>query len=79
VIALCTLRCGGESFNDREDFGHSQLDWFKFFLTLRHGIPSPDTFNRVFAALDLGTFTGAYPLTNQNPRALVLCIIPYFE
>ena len=51
TIALCTLLCAGESFNDMEDFGKAKEDWFKTFLTLSHGIPSHDTFNRVFAAL----------------------------
>ncbi len=35
-----------------EDFGNAKLDWFKTFLSLQNGIPSHDTFNRVFAALD---------------------------
>src|SRR5271156_6182600 len=52
LIAICTLLCGGESFNDMADFGLAKQDWFRTFLTLRNGIPSPDTFNRVFAALD---------------------------
>ena len=52
VIAVCTLLCAGETFNDTEDFGKAKHDWFKTFLNLRNGIPSHDTFNRVFAALD---------------------------
>jgi len=52
VIAVCTLLCGGESFNDMEDFGEAKEQWFKTFLALANGIPSHDTFNRVFAALD---------------------------
>jgi hypothetical protein len=52
VIVICTLLCAGESFNDMEDFGHAKHDWFKTFLRLRNGIPSHDTYNRVFAALD---------------------------
>src|SRR5580765_8208859 len=52
VIAVCTLLCGGETFNDMEDFGKAKHEWFKTFLSLREGIPSHDTFNRVFAALD---------------------------
>ena len=32
VIAICTLLCGGETFNDMEDFGRAKQDWFKTFL-----------------------------------------------
>ncbi len=32
VIAICTLLCAGESFNDMEDFGQAKQDWFKTFL-----------------------------------------------
>jgi len=52
IIAVCCLLCAGESFNDMEDFGKAKQDWFKGFLKLRNGIPSHDTFNRVFQALD---------------------------
>ena len=45
TIAICTLLCAGESFNDMEDFGKAKEDWFKTFLTLRNGILSHDTFN----------------------------------
>ena len=44
VIAVCTLLCGGEGFNDMEDFGEAKHDWLKTFLELPHGIPSHDTF-----------------------------------
>ena len=40
VIAVCTLLCAGETFNDMEDFGQAKYDWFRTFLKLRHGIPS---------------------------------------
>lgn len=52
VIALCTILCGGEGFNEMEDFGHAKIDWFQTFLKLPNGIPSHDTFNRVISALD---------------------------
>jgi hypothetical protein len=52
IIAVCCLLCGGEGFNDMEDFGEAKHDWFKTFLRPRSGIPSHDTFNRVFAVLD---------------------------
>ncbi len=39
VIAICTLLCAGESFNDMADFGRAKADWLKTSLTLRNGIP----------------------------------------
>jgi predicted transposase YbfD/YdcC len=52
VIALCTLLTGGEGFQDMELFGKSKLAWLQTFLALPHGIPSHDTFGRVFARLN---------------------------
>ena len=52
VIALCTLLTGGEGFQDMELFGKSKQAWLQTFLALPHGIPSHDTFGRVFARLN---------------------------
>jgi predicted transposase YbfD/YdcC len=71
VIAICTLLCAGESFNDMEDFGRAKLDWFKTFLALRNGIPSHDTFNRVFAALDPKGFLDCFLRWTQSVRQAV--------
>lgn len=71
IIAICTLLCGGESFNDMEDFGYAKHDWFKTFLGLRNGIPSHDTFNRVFAALDPQQFLDCFLRWTQSVRRAV--------
>ena len=71
VIAVCTLLCAGESFNDMEDFGKAKHDWFKTFLTLRNGIPSHDTFNRLFAALAPEAFLECFLRWTQSLRQTV--------
>lgn len=71
VIALCCLLCGGETFNDMEDFGKAKRKWFKTFLRLRHGIPRHDTFNRVFAALKPEAFLECFMQWTQSLRATV--------
>ena len=52
VIAICAVICGAESWDDIAEFGEVKQDWFATFLELPNGIPSHDTFNRVFAALN---------------------------
>ena len=71
VIAVCTLLCGGEGFNDMEDFGEAKHDWLKTFLDLPKGIPSHDTFNRVFQALDPASFLECFVRWTQSLRAAV--------
>ena len=71
VIAICTLLCGGEGFNDMEDFGRAKADWFRTFLTLPNGIPTHDTFNRVLAALDPARFLECFLAWTQSLRQVV--------
>jgi len=52
VVAICAVICGADGWSDIELFGNSKYEWFKGFLRLPHGIPSHDTFGRVFAVLD---------------------------
>jgi predicted transposase YbfD/YdcC len=56
TIGLCAAICGADSWVDVEKFGHAKREWFARFLQLPHGIPSHDTFGRVFARLDTDEF-----------------------
>lgn len=48
IIGLCSVICCGEDFDDMEDFGKDREEWLRGFLELPNGIPSNDTFRRVF-------------------------------
>jgi predicted transposase YbfD/YdcC len=52
VIALCGFLAGCESWVDVELFGIAKQKWLEKFLELPYGIPSHDTFGRVFALVD---------------------------
>lgn len=56
VIAICAVICGADSWSEIELFGKNKRDWLKKFLELPNGIPSHDTFGRVFAMLDPDEF-----------------------
>ena len=60
VIAICAVICGAEGWVDVELFGKSKLSWLKTFLELPNGIPSHDTFGRVFSMMDANQFQLAF-------------------
>ena len=51
LIAICAVICGAETWTDVELFGNERLGWLRQFMALENGIPSHDTFGRVFARL----------------------------
>jgi hypothetical protein len=52
LISIAAVLSGAESWNDIADYGEDKQEWLQTFLSLPSGIPSHDTFNRFFAALD---------------------------
>ena len=52
LIATLAVICGADNWTEVEFFGHQKQAWLKTFLELPHGIPSHDTFGRVFGLLD---------------------------
>src|SRR3981189_1905915 len=71
VIALAAVRCGAESCSEMAEFGQAKEDLLRLFLRLEHGIPSHDTFSRVFRLLNpeafetvFRRFMAAFPKAN---------------
>jgi predicted transposase YbfD/YdcC len=56
IIGICGVLSGAEGWEDIEQFGESKEGWLKQFLALEKGIPSHDTFRRVFSLLDAQAF-----------------------
>lgn len=56
TIAICSTLSMGESWDAMEEFGQAHEQWLRKFLELPGGIPSHDTFNRVFARIDPDQF-----------------------
>jgi predicted transposase YbfD/YdcC len=65
IIAVCAVICGADGWEDIEEYGTSQAEWFATFLDLPHGIPGHDTFRRVLSRLD--------------PEELTQCFIAWTE
>ncbi len=65
ILAVCATLGNANGWADIERFGKAKLDFFRSFLELPNGIPSHDTFGRVFALLD--------------PAALLACLQAWLE
>jgi predicted transposase YbfD/YdcC len=59
-ITICAVICSAESWEDIEQFGQAKEGWLRKYLRLPHGIPSEDTFARVFAVLEPKEFNRCF-------------------
>lgn len=60
TIAICSVICNADNYEQIYEFGKAKYKWFKKFLKLPHGIPSVDTFERVFAVIDPDEFKDSF-------------------
>jgi len=60
IIAICAAICGAEEWTEMEAFGKAKQKWLKQFLALPNGIPSHDTFGRVFARINPDEFQARF-------------------
>src|SRR3954454_16314698 len=60
TIATCAVIAGAESWESIAEYGRTKADFFRRFLALENGVPSADTFERVFAKLAPGAFARAF-------------------
>ncbi len=78
VIAICAVICGAETWVDVENFGKARMAWFQKFLELPNGIPSHDTFGRVFGLLNAAAFEACFfewvSAVNQVTKGQVIAI-----
>jgi len=60
TITIAAVLSGMKSYDEIEDFGLAREDWLSSFLELPNGIPSHDTFNRVFSHMDPVKFEACF-------------------
>jgi len=56
IIAICAVICGADGWTQVEEFGKARRKWFEGFLELPHGVPSHNTFGRVFSLISSKLF-----------------------
>ena len=71
LISVCAMLCGAEGFVDFEQFGNARLEFLRGFLALPNGIPSHDTFARVFAMLEPERFAECFQRWTEGLRRAV--------
>lgn len=69
-IAILGVICGADNWVDIERYGQAKAEWLGQFLDLKHGIPSHDTFGRVFRWLDAEQFQQRFIAWTQHLCAM---------
>ena len=73
AVAPCAVIAGADSWEEVERFGEAKLDWLRKFLPLANGVPSHDTFYRLFARIDPRRPPGAWPTGWPGPARRPAC------
>jgi predicted transposase YbfD/YdcC len=71
VIAVCATVCGAEAWTEMEEFGEAKEEWLRTFLELPNGIPSHDTFRRVFMRVKPREFQRSFAAWVKELASLV--------
>ena len=76
LIGIISVICGADSWNEMESYALSKEDFLRSFLDLPNGIPSHDTFNRVFSNIDSNEFEHCFiqwvsNLCELQPREVI--------
>jgi predicted transposase YbfD/YdcC len=70
TIAICAVICGADGFTEIADYGKAKYNWFKGFLELLGGIPSHDTFGRIFSLIRVDEFQRCFQSWIQTVATL---------
>ncbi|WP_394330727.1 ISAs1 family transposase [Lacinutrix jangbogonensis] len=76
LIGIISVICGANSWNEMENYANSKEEFLRTFLDLPNGIPSHDTFNRVFSNIDSNEFEKYFiqwvsDLAQLQPREII--------
>lgn len=76
LIGIISVICGADSWNEMENYAQSKEEFLRTFLDLPNGIPSHDTFNRVFSNIDSAQFESCFikwvnTLAQLQPKEVV--------
>lgn len=71
IVAVLAMLCGAEHFTDFGDFGKAKEAWLRTFLRLPGGIPSHDTFRRVFSLIDPVQFAECFRAWSEGLRRAI--------